>query len=55
MWALVTKDGKIIARDFPTRIAAIQHKAYYVSTKDAIPIDQNSKRFVEIDYKAKRK
>lgn len=55
MWALVTKDGKIIARDFPTKIAAIQHKAYYVSTKDAIPIDQHSKRFVEIDYKTKRK
>lgn len=55
MWALITKDGKIIARDFPTRIAAIQYKAYYVSTKDAIPIDQNSKKFVEIDYKSRHK
>ena len=54
MWALITKDEKIIARDFPSKIAAIQYKTYYVSTKDAILIDQNSAKFAKIDMKNKR-
>lgn len=55
MWAIVTKNGGIIGRDFKSKADAINHKNYYVSTRDAVVIDQNSKKFIELDMKAKRK
>lgn len=54
MWALITKTGKILAKDFPTKIAASQYKLYYVNVKDAIVINQNSEKFINIDLKNKR-
>ena len=54
MWALVTKTGKILAKDFPTKIAAAQYKLYYTNVKDATIINQNSEKFINIDLKNKR-
>jgi hypothetical protein len=31
MWAIVTKNGGIIGRDFKSKTDAIKHKNYYVN------------------------
>ena len=55
MWALITKDEKVIARDFKTKFDAMQYRRTRCSNPNNVePINQNSKRFVNIDIKSRK-
>lgn len=57
MWAIITKNKSIVARDFRTKSEALS----YLNFKDKNitsgwkVINQNSKEFIMIDYYSRRK
>lgn len=51
MWAVISKSNNIVAKDFPSKIAAIQYIKYYAN--NCRTINQNSKEYIMIDMKRK--
>ena len=54
MWAVITDDERIVAKDFVTKPAALGYLKYQPPHGFKV-IDQNSKRFAEIEMRNWRK
>lgn len=53
MWAIITKEEKIIARDFRTRPAALEYLRFHCGgdLNNYIIINQNTNKFAMIELK----
>lgn len=54
MWAVITKDEKLVARDFATKPAALAWIKYQPYSGLQV-IDQNTNRFIQIEMKSRRR
>ena len=57
MWAIITKNKSIVARDFRTRPEALSYLKFKDKniTSGWKVINQNSKEFIMIDYYSRKK
>ncbi len=52
MWALITSDERIIAKDFKSKEEALSYKKFYAPS--GLPINQNTAKYASIEMRARQ-
>ena len=49
MWAIITKDERIVARDFKNKPEALAYMKFHCNSNNFIVINQNTNKFAMIE------